>query len=35
MARAAAHTKEAWRQLMGEAAAWRTELLAAFDEGVR
>ncbi|MEU3705362.1 MerR family transcriptional regulator [Streptomyces anulatus] len=33
MARAAAHTKEDWRQLMGEAAAWRTELLAAFDEG--
>ncbi|MDC0769114.1 MerR family transcriptional regulator [Streptomyces sp. HD] len=33
MARAAAHTKEDWRQLMGEAAAWRGELLAAFDEG--
>ncbi|MGW6787516.1 MerR family transcriptional regulator [Streptomyces chartreusis] len=33
MARAAAHTKEDWRQLMGEAAAWRAELLAAFDEG--
>ncbi|KOX11445.1 MerR family transcriptional regulator [Streptomyces sp. NRRL B-3648] len=33
MARAAAHTKEDWRQLMGEAAAWRVELLAAFDEG--
>lgn len=32
MARAAAHTKEDWRQLMGEAAAWRAELLAAFDE---
>ncbi|MFI6007215.1 MerR family transcriptional regulator [Streptomyces sp. NPDC051243] len=32
MARAAAHTKEDWRQLMGEAAAWRVELLAAFDE---
>ncbi|MEY9996705.1 DNA-binding transcriptional MerR regulator [Streptomyces sp. V4I8] len=35
MARAAAHTKEDWRQLMGEAAAWRGELLAAFDEGER
>ncbi|MEU1033622.1 MerR family transcriptional regulator [Streptomyces mirabilis] len=33
MARATAHTKEDWRQLMGEAAAWRGELLAAFDEG--
>lgn len=33
MARAAAHTKEDWRLLMGEAAAWRAELLAAFDEG--
>ncbi len=33
MARAAAHTKEDWRQLMSEAAVWRTELLAAFDEG--
>ncbi len=33
MARAAAHTKEDWRELMGEAAAWRAELLAAFDEG--
>ncbi|MFD7813711.1 MerR family transcriptional regulator [Streptomyces sp. NPDC059785] len=33
MARAAAHTKDDWRQLMGEAAAWRGELLAAFDEG--
>ncbi|MGW7820260.1 MerR family transcriptional regulator [Streptomyces puniciscabiei] len=33
MTRAAAHTKEDWRQLMGEAAAWRAELLAAFDEG--
>lgn len=33
MARAAAHTKENWRQLMGEATAWRAELLAAFDEG--
>ncbi|CAL9321978.1 hypothetical protein SUDANB180_01189 [Streptomyces sp. enrichment culture] len=29
MARAAAHTKEDWRRLMGEAAAWRAELLAA------
>ncbi|MFF0728613.1 MerR family transcriptional regulator [Streptomyces sp. NPDC004134] len=34
MARAAAHTKEDWRQLMEEAAAWRAELLTAFDEGV-
>ncbi|MFF2509007.1 MerR family transcriptional regulator [Streptomyces sp. NPDC058067] len=34
MARAAAHSKEDWRQLMGEAAAWRAELLAAFDDGV-
>ncbi|AZM44459.1 MerR family transcriptional regulator [Streptomyces sp. WAC 06738] len=33
MTRAAAHTKEDWRQLMEEAAAWRTELLAVFDEG--
>lgn len=33
MARAAAHTKEDWRRLMGESAAWRAELLAAFDEG--
>jgi DNA-binding transcriptional MerR regulator len=33
MARAAAHTKEDWRRLMGEAAAWRAELLAVFDEG--
>jgi DNA-binding transcriptional MerR regulator len=33
MARAAAHTKEDWRQLMGEAGAWRAELLSAFDEG--
>ncbi|MET7980159.1 MerR family transcriptional regulator [Streptomyces mirabilis] len=33
MVRATAHTKEDWRQLMGEAAAWRGELLAAFDEG--
>ncbi|MFB7327249.1 MULTISPECIES: MerR family transcriptional regulator [unclassified Streptomyces] len=33
MARAAAHTKEDWRQLMGEAAAWRAELLAAFGKG--
>ncbi|MET8783890.1 MerR family transcriptional regulator [Streptomyces sp. NPDC049097] len=32
MARAAAHTKEDWRHLMTEAAAWRAELLAAFDE---
>ncbi|URM89209.1 MerR family transcriptional regulator [Streptomyces sp. MRC013] len=33
MARADAHTKEDWRRLMGEAAAWRAELLAVFDEG--
>ncbi|GAA2794459.1 MerR family transcriptional regulator [Kitasatospora paracochleata] len=33
MTRAAALTKEDWRQLMKEAAAWRAELLAAFDEG--
>ncbi|MFE7122294.1 MerR family transcriptional regulator [Streptomyces sp. NPDC057654] len=33
MARAAAHTKEDWRQLMAEAAAWREQLLAAFDAG--
>ncbi|RSN46947.1 MerR family transcriptional regulator [Streptomyces sp. WAC 04229] len=33
MARADAHTKEDWRLLMGEAAAWRAELLSAFDEG--
>ncbi|WAZ25905.1 MerR family transcriptional regulator [Streptomyces cinnabarinus] len=33
MARAAAHSKEDWKQLMGEAAAWRAELLAAFEEG--
>ncbi|MET9062918.1 TipAS antibiotic-recognition domain-containing protein [Streptomyces antibioticus] len=33
MARADAHTKEDWRRLMGEAAAWRAELLAAFDDG--
>jgi DNA-binding transcriptional MerR regulator len=31
MARAAAHSKDDWRQLMGEAAAWRVRLLAAFD----
>ncbi|GAA4889058.1 MerR family transcriptional regulator [Streptomyces coeruleoprunus] len=33
MARAAAHTKEDWRRLMAEAAAWRERLLAAFDAG--
>lgn len=33
MARADAHTKEDWRQLMAEAAAWRGDLLAAFDAG--
>ncbi|MFE5870684.1 MerR family transcriptional regulator [Streptomyces roseifaciens] len=31
MARAAAHTKEDWRQIMAEAAAWRKRLIAAFD----
>ncbi|GAA4870237.1 MerR family transcriptional regulator [Kitasatospora terrestris] len=31
LARAAAHTKEDWRQLMAEAASWRAALLAAFD----
>ncbi|MGW7364263.1 MerR family transcriptional regulator [Streptomyces sp. NPDC054841] len=33
MASAAAHTKEDWARLMGEAAAWRKDLLAAFDDG--
>uniref|UniRef100_A0AAU2W0L7 MerR family transcriptional regulator n=1 Tax=Streptomyces sp. NBC_00008 TaxID=2903610 RepID=A0AAU2W0L7_9ACTN len=33
MSRAAAHTKDDWRQLMREAGAWRAELLAAFDDG--
>ncbi|WP_134652227.1 MerR family transcriptional regulator [Streptomyces sp. H23] len=33
MARADAHTKEDWHRLMGEAGAWRAELLAAFDDG--
>ncbi|MEU3500780.1 MerR family transcriptional regulator [Streptomyces hundungensis] len=32
MARAAAHTKEDWAHLMAESAAWRKELLAAFDD---
>ncbi|WKX71688.1 MerR family transcriptional regulator [Streptomyces sp. XD-27] len=31
MARAAAHTKEDWRQIMAEAADWRKRLIAAFD----
>ncbi|WP_345044879.1 MerR family transcriptional regulator [Streptomyces sannanensis] len=31
MARAATHTKADWRQIMTEAAAWRTRLIAAFD----
>ncbi|MFD0418598.1 MerR family transcriptional regulator [Streptomyces sp. NPDC127108] len=31
MARAAAHSQEDWACLMGEAAAWRERLLAAFD----
>ncbi|MEU6820777.1 MerR family transcriptional regulator [Streptomyces atriruber] len=30
---AAEHTKEDWADLMGEAAQWRDELLAAFDAG--
>jgi DNA-binding transcriptional MerR regulator len=34
MARAAAHTKEDWRTLMREAAAWRRDLLAAHDDGL-
>ncbi|MBW5485722.1 MerR family transcriptional regulator [Streptomyces bambusae] len=33
MARASAHTKEDWKRLMGEAAAWRGDLLDAFDDG--
>ncbi|MFB7667641.1 MerR family transcriptional regulator [Kitasatospora sp. NPDC056138] len=33
MARAARHTKEDWRQLMAESAAWRRELIAAFEDG--
>ncbi|MCX4808146.1 MerR family transcriptional regulator [Streptomyces sp. NBC_01214] len=33
MARASAHTKEDWRRLMAEAAAWRADLLAAHDDG--
>ncbi|MFE5209718.1 MerR family transcriptional regulator [Streptomyces sp. NPDC056600] len=33
MARAAGHTKDDWRRLMQESAAWRAELLAAFDGG--
>ncbi|MEU4212450.1 MerR family transcriptional regulator [Streptomyces sp. NPDC026206] len=31
MARAAAHTKEDWRQIMAEAAGWRQRLIAAYD----
>ncbi|MER5299545.1 MerR family transcriptional regulator [Streptomyces lasiicapitis] len=31
MARAAAHSKEDWARVMGEAAAWRDRVLAAFD----
>ncbi|QNS02480.1 MerR family transcriptional regulator [Streptomyces xanthii] len=34
MARAAAHSKEDWRTLMREAAAWRRDLLAAYDDGL-
>ncbi|MFB7617914.1 MerR family transcriptional regulator [Kitasatospora sp. NPDC056181] len=33
LARAAGHSKEDWRRLMAEAAAWRGQLLAAFAEG--
>ncbi|MFD0273954.1 MerR family transcriptional regulator [Kitasatospora sp. NPDC127111] len=33
LARAASHSKEDWRRLMAEAAAWRHQLLAAFAEG--
>ncbi|WP_322869563.1 MerR family transcriptional regulator [Streptomyces goshikiensis] len=33
MARASAHTKEDWRRLMAEAAAWRAELPAGHDDG--
>ncbi|MFB7462643.1 MerR family transcriptional regulator [Streptomyces sp. NPDC056224] len=33
MARADAYSKEDWRQLMREAAVWRAEVLAAFDDG--
>ncbi|MFG2976752.1 MerR family transcriptional regulator [Streptomyces sp. NPDC048331] len=33
MARAGAHSKEDWRLLMAEAAAWRRDLLSAFDDG--
>ncbi len=33
MARAAAHTKEDWRAIMTEAAAWRRSLIGAFEEG--
>ncbi|MFG2143261.1 MerR family transcriptional regulator [Streptomyces sp. NPDC048696] len=33
MASAAAHTKEDWARIMAEAAAWRENLLAAFDDG--
>lgn len=33
MARAAAHAKEDWAQLMAEAADWRQRLLTAFDTG--
>lgn len=33
MESAAAHSKEDWARLMGEAARWREELLAAYDAG--
>ncbi|MEV0522631.1 MerR family transcriptional regulator [Streptomyces sp. NPDC050439] len=33
MSRAGSHSKEDWARIMGEAAAWRTELVKAFDEG--
>ncbi|MFI8872679.1 MerR family transcriptional regulator [Streptomyces sp. NPDC055243] len=33
MSRAAAHSKEDWARIMREAAAWRAELVKAYDEG--
>ncbi|MFF0297987.1 MerR family transcriptional regulator [Kitasatospora sp. NPDC004614] len=33
MERAARHSKEDWRQLMAESAAWRRELIVAFEDG--
>ncbi|MFJ2581323.1 MerR family transcriptional regulator [Kitasatospora aureofaciens] len=34
LARAVAHSKEDWRQLMAEAGVWRAKLLVAFDRGL-